>query len=182
MRGNAHVRFGRRAGETDRPRGRHRAPVRPHLAGEKLDEVRRRVQNETLGHRGWKADPLYRARKLLVIAQERLDDKSQGKLTGLLRAGDPKGEVTTAWHAKEAVRELYAHRDPELALEWVDQLSADMRYRDCPPEVRQLGRTMQRWRTQIAAWHQAQVSNGPTETVIIGSRVRGVVDVAGEAA
>ena len=135
------------------------------LAGQKLDETRRRVQNETLGHRGHKADPLYRARKLLVIAQERLDEHAQGKLTGLLAAGDPKGEVTAAWHAKEAVRELYAHRDPTLALEWVDQLSADMRYRDCPPEVRQLGRTMRRWRTQIAAWHQAQVSNGPTETM-----------------
>ena len=69
------------------------------LAGQKLDEVRRRVQNETLGHRGRKADPLYRARKLLVIAQERLDDSSQDKLTGLLAAGDPKGEVATAWHA-----------------------------------------------------------------------------------
>jgi transposase len=135
------------------------------LAGQKLDEVRRRVQNETLGHRGRKADPLYRARKLLVLAQERLDETSQGKLTGLLKAGDPKGEVTTAWHAKEAVRELYAHRDPALALEWVDQLSEDMRWRDCPPEVRQLGRTMHRWRTQIAAWHRAQVSNGPTETM-----------------
>ena len=135
------------------------------LAGQKLDEARRRVQNETLGHRGRKPDPLYRARKLLVLAQERLDDTSQDKLTGLLTAGDPKGEVATAWHAKEAVRELYAHRDPDLALEWVDQLSADMRYRDCPPEVRQLGRTMHRWRTQIAAWHQAQVSNGPTETM-----------------
>jgi len=135
------------------------------LSGQKLDEARRRVQNETLGHRGHKADPLYRARKLLVLAQERLDEHSQGKLTGLLKAGDPKGEVTTAWHAKEAVRELYSHRDPELALEWVDQLSADMRDRGCPPEVRQLGRTMQRWRTQIAAWHQAQVTNGPTETM-----------------
>ena len=29
MRGNAHVRFGGRAGETDRPKGRHRAPARP---------------------------------------------------------------------------------------------------------------------------------------------------------
>lgn len=135
------------------------------LAGQKLDEVRRRVQNETLGHRGRKADPLYRARKLLAIAQERLDERSQDKLTGLLKAGDPKGETTTAWHAKEAVRELYAHHDPDLALEWVDQLSEDMRYRDCPPEVRQLGRTMRKWRTQIAAWHQAQVSNGPTETM-----------------
>jgi transposase len=135
------------------------------LAGQKLDEVRRRVQNDTLGHRGRKHDPLYRARRLLVLAQERLDDRSQTKLLGLLKAGDPKGEVTTAWHAKEAVRELYAHRDPELALAWVDQLSADMRDRDCPPEIRQLGRTMRRWRTQIAAWHQAQVTNGPTETM-----------------
>jgi hypothetical protein len=99
MRGNAHVRFGRRAGETDRPKGRHRAPVRPHLAGQKLVEVRRRVQNETLGHRGHKADPLYRARKLLVLAQERLEEHAQGKLTGLLTAGDPRGEVTAAWHA-----------------------------------------------------------------------------------
>lgn len=29
MRGDAHVRFGGRAGETDRPKGRHRAPARP---------------------------------------------------------------------------------------------------------------------------------------------------------
>ena len=35
MLGDGHVRFGGRAGETDRPRGRHRAPVRPYtwLAG-----------------------------------------------------------------------------------------------------------------------------------------------------
>src|SRR5262249_62005606 len=30
MRGNAHVRFGGRAGETGGPRGPHRAPVRPY--------------------------------------------------------------------------------------------------------------------------------------------------------
>ena len=30
MRGSAHVRFGGRAGETDQPEGRHRAPARPH--------------------------------------------------------------------------------------------------------------------------------------------------------
>ena len=135
------------------------------LAGQKLDDVRRRTQQETLGHRGRKSDPLYRARKLLVLAQERLDAPRQDKLAGLLAAGDPTGEVATAWHAKEAVRELYAHRDPDLALEWVDQLSADMRDRDCPPEIRQLGRTMRRWREQIAAWHGAQVTNGPTESM-----------------
>jgi hypothetical protein len=31
------------------------------LANQRLDEVRRRVQNQTLGHRGRKVDPLYRA-------------------------------------------------------------------------------------------------------------------------
>ena len=30
MPGNGHVRFGRRAAETDRPKDRHRAAVRPH--------------------------------------------------------------------------------------------------------------------------------------------------------
>lgn len=38
--------------------------------GEKFDLVRSRVQQETLGHRGRKHDPLYDARKLLVLAKE----------------------------------------------------------------------------------------------------------------
>ncbi len=66
---------------------------------------------------------------------------------------------------QEATRELYAHRDPELAQQWVDELSADMRDPSYPPEVQQLGRTLRTWRTQIAAWHQAQVTNGPTESM-----------------
>jgi len=32
-----------------------------------------------------------------------------------------------------------------------------------PPEVRSLGRTLRRWRNEIAAWHRSHVSNGPTE-------------------
>lgn len=61
------------------------------LANQCLDEVRRRVQNETLGHRGHKADPLYRSRRLLTIADERLDDDGRSRLLGLLDAGDPRG-------------------------------------------------------------------------------------------
>lgn len=34
-----------------------------------------------------------------------------------------------------------------------------------PEELRSLGRTITRWRDQIVAWHQARVSNGPTEAV-----------------
>lgn len=135
------------------------------LANSKLDECRRRVQNETMGHRRHKSDPLYRCRRLLTKADERLDDGGRTKLLGLLRAGDPRGEVATAWHAKEAVRELYAHDDPDLALDWVDRLSADMDDREQPIEVRSLGRTLRRWRLQIAAWHAAKVTNGPTEAM-----------------
>jgi transposase len=135
------------------------------LANSKLDECRRRVQNETLGHRGHKADPLYRARRLLTRADERLDDRGRIKLVGLLEAGDPRGEVRTAWHAKEVVRSIYDHTDPALAAGFVERLGHDLQDESCPPEVRQLGRTLLRWRHQIAAWHHAHVSNGPTEAI-----------------
>lgn len=135
------------------------------LANQKLDEVRRRAQNETLGHRGHKHDPLYRSRRLLTKTDERLDDRGRTKLLGLLEGGDPKGEVRMAWHAEEVVRGLYEHHDPDLALDFVTRLGRDLQNLSCPPEVRQLRRTIVRWRTQIAAWHQAHVSNGPAEAV-----------------
>ena len=75
--------------------------------------VRRRVQNETLGHRGRKTDPLYRCRRRLVMADERLSVDGHDKLLGLLAAGDPQGEVWFAWNAKEVVRsDLRPHRPP----------------------------------------------------------------------
>jgi transposase len=86
------------------------------LANTKADETRRRVQNETMGHRGRKTDPLYRIRRLLAKADERLTDKGRTELVGLLTAGDPWGEVRMAWYAKEVVRQIYTHTDPDLAL------------------------------------------------------------------
>ncbi|MGC8462038.1 MAG: ISL3 family transposase, partial [Candidatus Dormibacteria bacterium] len=134
-------------------------------ANSKLDECRRRVQNATLEHRGRKADPLYRCRRLLTKAKERLDDKGHEKLLGLLKAGDPDGEVATAWQAKEAVRSLYLHTDAKLALEWVETLGTELKGKEKPVEVRSLGRTLIRWKKQIAAWHETQVTNGPTESM-----------------
>jgi transposase len=133
------------------------------LANSKLDECRRRVQNETLGHRGRKSDPLYRARRLLTKAHERLDDRGEEKLQGLLVAGDPRGEVRMAWHAKEVVRSIYDIPDADVAVEFVTQLGHDLQDHSCPLEVRSLGRTILRWRDQIAAWHQARFTNAPTE-------------------
>jgi transposase len=134
-------------------------------ANSKLDECRRRVQNETLGHRGRKADPLYRCRRLLLAAHERLDVRGDSKLQGLLRAGDPRGEVAYAWHAKEAVRFLYDIPNPVLAGRYLDELAADLQDSTFPIEVRSLGRTLERWRHQIVAWHRARPTNGPAEAI-----------------
>lgn len=133
------------------------------LANTKLDECRRRVQNETLGHRGRKTDPLYRARRLLTKAHERLDEHGDKKLLGLLAAGDPRGEVRMAWHAKEVLRSIYDIPYPDVAAEFVAQLGVDLQDDSCPVEVQSLGRTILRWKHQIAAWHQARFTNAPTE-------------------
>lgn len=132
-------------------------------ANAKLDECRRRVQNEQLGHRGRKDDPLYRIRRLLTKAHERVDQKGREKMRGLLDAGDPLGEVADCYAAKEAVRELYSFTNFELADTWINELIADMKQPHWPVEVRSLGRTLKNWRAEVIAWHKVQISNGPTE-------------------
>ncbi|KJF18462.1 transposase [Acidithrix sp. C25] len=84
------------------------------LANQRIDETRRRVQNELYGSRARAGDPLYRIRRLLTMADERLTSYAKDKLVGLLKADDPGNEVATAWQAKEALRELYTISDPSL--------------------------------------------------------------------
>ena len=62
-----------------------------------VDAVRRRVQNETLGHRGHKNDPLYRIRKLLLTGSERLNERGRDRMLLGLRTGDPNDEIVGAW-------------------------------------------------------------------------------------
>ena len=109
------------------------------LANKALDDVRRRVQNETLGHRGRKHDPLYRARKLLVSASERITDNGQVRLRGLLDAGDPHREVRNAWHAKETLREIYAITDPKVGAKTFNQLAEDFQNPSLPEETHPAG-------------------------------------------
>ena len=133
------------------------------LGNTALDEVRRRVQNQTLGHRGRKDDPLYGARKLLLSASERITDNGQTKLRGLLVAGDPHGEVRNAWHAKETLRGVYNITDAKVGAETVEQLASEFQDPWLPEEINTLGRTLWRWRTQISNWHTARVTNAATE-------------------
>ncbi len=52
-----------------------------------------------------------------------------------------------------------------MAGRYLDELAKDLQDREFPPEVRQLGRTLKRWRNQIVAWHRSRATNGPAEAV-----------------
>lgn len=132
------------------------------VANRVVDQVRRRVQNETLGHRGRKLDPLFRIRKLLLTGDERLDERGRAKLMAGLRVGDPHDEVLGAWLAKESVRAIYLTDDVEQATVLLDN-AIEACAADEVPEIRTLAHTLSRWRTEILNHHRTGASNGPTE-------------------
>ena len=55
------------------------------LAGDALDQCRRRVQQATCGHRGRKGDPLSAARRTLHTSAALLTEKQQARLEALFR-------------------------------------------------------------------------------------------------
>ena len=111
------------------------------LANRCLDAVRRRVQNEQIGHRGRKDDPLYRVRRALVMGEEKLDAGATERLWSLLRLGDPGAEVAIAYRVKERLRDFYRTRDPVQARQILEELKSHCLRRAMPPEVQKLWRT-----------------------------------------
>ncbi|MGY9075158.1 MAG: ISL3 family transposase, partial [Acidimicrobiales bacterium] len=79
------------------------------LANTAIDDVRRRTQNETQGHRGRKGDPLYRGRRVFLTGWDRLTPDRIGWMFDMLAAGDPDGEVGAGILAKELLREVLAY-------------------------------------------------------------------------
>jgi transposase len=132
------------------------------VANRTVDTVRRRVQNEQLGHRGRKDDPLFKIRKLLLMGAERLDEQGRQRMLLGLRVGDPADELLAAWLAKESVRDVYLTADPAEAAVLLDKAIIACRADDVP-EIASLGRTLARWREEILNHHRTGASNGPTE-------------------
>jgi transposase len=135
------------------------------LANLVVDQVRRRTQQATLGHRGRRRDPLYRIRKLLLIAAEQLTQRGRTRLRAGLAAGDPTGEVAAAWQAKELLRAVYAAVGLPAARAALDRF---YRWADGVqvPELSRLARTVRAWEAEILAFHSTMgCSNGPTEAV-----------------
>jgi transposase len=135
------------------------------LANTVVDQVRRRIQQATLGHRGRTPDPLYRIRKLLLTAAEQLTSRGRGRRRAGLAAGDPTGEVAAAWQGKELLRAVYAAgdvADARTALgrfyRWSDGVGV--------AELSRLARTVRAWEAEILAFQATDgCSNGPTEAM-----------------
>jgi transposase len=135
------------------------------LANRALDQVRRRVQNEQTGHRGRRDDPLYRARRALLVGEERLSDSAAQRLASLLQLGDPHAEVAIAYRVKERLREFYRTRDRVTARTLLVELIEHCQRDTMPPELQKLGRTLHGWLDKICSYHLARISNGPTEAL-----------------
>ena len=66
------------------------------LAGDALDQCRRRVQQDLHGHRGRSGDPLYGARRTLHTGLDLLTDRQTARLSALF-ARDEHVQVEATW-------------------------------------------------------------------------------------
>jgi transposase len=130
-----------------------------------VDDVRRRVQQDTTGHRGRAGDPLYGLRRVLRRRHDRLTPHAWRRLEAGLVTGDPHGEVALAWDTAQKVMTVYRLEDPAEQADRALKLIAALR--SCPiPELARLGRTLHAWREELlAAFTHPGVSNGPTENL-----------------
>ena len=76
------------------------------LAGDALDEVRRRVQQDTTGHRGRKGDPLYQVRNLLRASRHRLTPRQKERLREAFVADEAHISVEVAYLHRASARGL----------------------------------------------------------------------------
>jgi transposase len=61
---------------------------------------------------------------------------------------------------------------------FVQRLGNDLQDPELPEEARSLGRTLLRWKHQIAAWHEAHVANAPTAAAAANNLIKHVKRVA----
>lgn len=135
------------------------------LASECVNDVRRRVQQDTLGHRGRSGDPLYGIRRLLLMTWAHLNERGWERLRAGLAAGDRDGEIAAVWLARELLVEVYAAPNLPAArrrLVVFFQHAADANV----AELTRLARTIDRWSAEVLPFHTtAGASNGPTQAV-----------------
>ncbi len=137
------------------------------LAGETLDQCRRRVQQTLHGHRGRAGDPLYRARRMLHNGAGLLTARQKTRLEALF-TGDDHVEVEAAWAVYQQM--IAAYREPDKpkgkALMKAVITAIGSGVPAALHEVITLGRTMTKRAADILPYFDRPgTSNGPTEAL-----------------
>ena len=136
------------------------------LAGTKLDLCRQRVQQQTCGHRGRSADPLYRVRRTLRTRLPLLSTRQQHRLTAVF-ADDAHLSVVLTWSVYQRIIAAYSQPDRRRGKTMMTRIIDSLR-RGVPTgleELAQLGRTLHRRRHDVLAYFDHHASNGPTEAI-----------------
>jgi transposase len=130
-----------------------------------VDDVRRRVQQHTYGHRGRRGDPLYGIRRVLRRGADTLTPTAWSRLLAGIEAGDERGQVAAAWVAAQELRAIYRCRERQQAAARLYAWTV-MCIDSGVAELARLARTFTTWREEFLAYFTAgRISNGPTEAI-----------------
>jgi transposase len=137
------------------------------LAGDALDQCRRRVQQNLHGHRGRSGDPLFSSRRMLHTGNDLLTDKQHLRLQALFGT-DEHVEVEATWAVYQAMIAAYREPDKTKGRHLMTRLIASISH-NVPAalsEVVTLGRTLTKRAGDILAYFdRPHTSNGPTEAI-----------------
>jgi len=128
--------------------------------GAKLDLIRQRSQQQTLGRRGHTGDPLYGIRRIARTRLQLLSARQHLRLTGILEAEEHLA-VTLAWLIYQKIIVAYADPKQRRGKHAMTRLIDSIR-RNVPAgleEIAQLGRTLWRRRKAVLAFFD-HASNG----------------------
>jgi len=137
------------------------------LGNEMVTKVRRQVTWDNRDRRGRLVDPEWANRRRLLTAAERLRPEQFTRMWNAVADGDPTGQITAAYIAKEHLRALLglARRHPTR-----DMIS-NARYRFgawCAlfanvPKILTLAETIDTWWPEIEAFLRLNITNARTE-------------------
>ena len=139
-----------------------------HLAGDALDECRRRIQQELHHRRGRATDPLYKARRMLHTRSCLLTPLQQHQLADLF-ASDCHVALEVTWNVYQSI--IDAYRDPnkirgKALMQAEIACLSDAGVPRSLTEIVTLGRTLKhRARDILAYFDHPHTSNGPTEAI-----------------
>ena len=137
------------------------------LAGDKLDECRRRIQRAITGRRGRAGDRLYRARRTLLTGAGLLTDAQAERLEALF-ADDRHAAVQAAWGVYQRLIQAYRTEEAGLGKYLMRRLIDSLRQAvpDGLEEIQALARTLtSRSQDILAYFDQPRTSNGPRQAI-----------------